>query len=182
MASSETIAQQLTVSLQIANIPIQGVIINNPLDKNTWRIDYLPSATPTDIANGNALLAAFTPANLRFVDCTSIKKQLIATIYASPTNVFMPLGMRFGLTSVVALTTVPTISVGTNSPNYDNLIAATPSPLTVLQDMINVLLASPTKTKYLTAFLGVYMNVRVAAVASAYTLAAMPLGDYLNLS
>lgn len=140
---------------------------------------YDQSASQAQITAGNALISAnANKTSYGFVDCTA------AGIYpflfiSTAKGFFLPLGMQIGLSKVSGITTPPTVSIGTNSPNYDNIIAAVVSPLVALADLRNILVGTSANTKAILADTWIYLNVRVAAVATQYTVAVRELGQYI---
>lgn len=54
-------------ALRDAGIPTDGVSVGTPNDRSTWAISYPASATPAQIAAGNALLLTMDPADVATV-------------------------------------------------------------------------------------------------------------------
>lgn len=90
-------------------------------------------------------------------------------------KIFIPFAILGALTAAVGVTTAASISLGTNSPNWDDMMAIT--ALTgVAQAKYGPLPLRPV-LPLLTANLSISLNITTPAVASgAYTLAIMILG------
>ena len=82
--------------------PIVGLAIGDPADRSTWRIDFSPSATSTQISDANALIASLTlplkptvlPA-LEFWNRFTTAEQLAAA--SNPQlNVFVVTALAYG--------------------------------------------------------------------------------------
>lgn len=56
------IAELFDAALRRAGIPIVGVSIGAEADRNTWRIDFHPSATPAHRTQGEAIRQTYDPA------------------------------------------------------------------------------------------------------------------------
>lgn len=112
------------------------------------------------------------------VDCTVVGARPLTLIQGSQ-KIFLPWGLQIGLAAVAGLVTPPTLSVGTNAPNYDDIIPSTVSPVTVAKHLRNVAVGVGADTIAIDTDLWIYLNVRVAATAAVYTVAAMPFGTYL---
>lgn len=56
-----TVAEMFDAALRRAGIPIHGVSIGRPDDRQTWRINYTEAATPAQRADGEALRATYDP-------------------------------------------------------------------------------------------------------------------------
>ena len=92
-------------------------------------------------------------------------------------NRFMPLFGCIILTSISGFTSVPRISVGTNSPNYDNGIGNT---TLISLNQANAFLRTdfPNLNKTVPAGTDVYVNVVTATVATTYISTITILGFY----
>lgn len=90
-------------------------------------------------------------------------------------KVFIPFAVIGALTAAVGVTTAASISLGTNAPTFDDMMAIT-SLSGVAQGKYGPLPLKPV-LPLLTGGLSVSLNITTAAVASgAYTLAIMILG------
>lgn len=54
-----TVVELLSREILAAGVPITGVSIGTMTDKTTWRIDFLPNASPEQRATGATVMAAF---------------------------------------------------------------------------------------------------------------------------
>lgn len=52
------------MALKAAGIPIAGVSIGREDDRDTWRIDFAPGATPAEQAAAAQILSGFDHANM----------------------------------------------------------------------------------------------------------------------
>lgn len=93
---------------------------------------------------------------------------------------FFPQDLSIVAVQVSAKTSSPTVSIGTNSPNFDNILAATSlSGLAARGDFINFDLLSPTVLKAInTTTTPIFVNVSVAANATTFNLALELRGEY----
>lgn len=109
------------------------------------------------------------------LDLTQTGATKIGTTDAN--NRFVPLFAHIELTAVTGFTSVPSVSVGTNSPNYDNGI-----PITTLTNMntVNqmVMQQYANLKKSVSAGTDVYVNVTTAAIATTYIGRITILGFY----
>lgn len=55
--------QKLTAEIA-ANVPIHGVSIGDPADKQTWRVDYIDEPSAQDEAAAQSIIAAFGAPSL----------------------------------------------------------------------------------------------------------------------
>lgn len=174
---------KLDQALQAALIPFDGIQCVHDVDPITGLTDsviilYSASATQQQINQGNAILASFNNLPVDFVDCTKVGVFPLVKILTA-NNIFLPIGIQIGLVQISGLTTPPTISIGTNSPNYDNIVGQVQSPLTTLADLRNILVGTTSNTKAIINDTWIYLNVRIAAVATQYVVAAKELGQYI---
>lgn len=157
---------KLHMELVTAGIPIDGVSIDG-------RIDYKVNATPAQITQGNAILAAHDGLQLGLVDCGTSGAKLIGLVGSNDgKTAFLP--GRYTVFCRARSGTAPTVSMGTNSPSYNNIQPATPlTAFTVgkfqqffISTLFDAVLA-PTP---------IYINVTVAA--TGFILGAIFQGDY----
>ncbi len=90
---------------------------------------------------------------------------------------FVPTQLIAGVIGIAGFTSVPTMSLGTNSPNFNNIIAATPlTGLNALGKYAVLAIASGTAVPSLTL---IQFNITVAAVATTYQLGFNLIGYYV---
>src|SRR3990172_4451377 len=88
---------------------------------------------------------------------------------------FYPVLVRIVLSAVSGLVTAPTVSVGTNSPNFNNIMGATPmTTLTAANDFFAFLLSSVAPS--VAASTAIKCRVSAGATATTYTIAAHVIG------
>lgn len=110
------------------------------------------------------------------INGTAVADTTIATT-AAGLGRFYPFGVRFVLTSVNTLTVSPTVSVGTNSPNFNNIIPATTlTTLVTANDYLPILLVAVAPS--VAASTAIKCRVSVGATAVTYTFAVHLVGDY----
>ncbi len=81
------------------------------------------------------------------------------------------------LTSVSGFVSVPTISLGTNSTSYDDILTATPlTSLTSQSDTFMIPISGIVAD--IASATGIYLNIITGASASTYTIDAALLGFY----
>lgn len=150
---------------------------------DTWE-DTNPPAAPSQAAL-DAAYTAGAPALTAGINCLITGARPVIIIPASATRPFLPTLIRLAVAPTsLGITTPPTISIGGNSPNYDNVMASVALAslnLTAVNRMRNSLLGSTTHTFMLVAPTTVYINVTVAANATAYNLGVKIEGVYLDL-
>lgn len=116
-------------------------------------------------------LVVFTaPVNGKVVGNT-----LLGTVPAGKT--FIPVKATYTLTAISGLSLVATVSVGSNSPNYNNISAAT--ALTLLNALgvtVNLDLSSPAS---IPEGGEIFARVSVASTATTYNLQASVIGFYI---
>lgn len=116
-------------------------------------------------------LVVFTaPVNGKVVGNT-----LLGTVPAGKT--FIPVKATYTLTAISGLSLVATVSVGSNSPNYNNISSAT--ALTLLNALgvtLNLDLSSPAS---IPAGGQVFARVSIASTATTYNLQASVIGFYI---
>lgn len=104
-------------------------------------------------------------------------KTTTSTLIFTPTSTFTPSQVFFELTSVSGFVSVSSISIGTNSASYDNIL-----PISVLAGMSglnNVLLLSISSViSSVSANTGIYINVTAGAIATTYTIKCSIMGFY----
>lgn len=67
------VATLLDGALKTAGIPIDGVSVKNQADRLTWVVRYAPNATKQQIADGDALVAAFDPTSPTIVAAEKVQ-------------------------------------------------------------------------------------------------------------
>lgn len=164
---------KLTLELTAAGIPIDGVsgigaqssgAGNEPLFDDAT-INYLVSASPAQRTQGAAIKTAHdSGVPLGYVSAMTTGVKLIALIGTAGQAVSVTYYKLF-ICRAVNLTRAPTVSLGTNSPNYDNLLPATSLAGHVGGDIFTTVLSG-----WRTAILvptPVYLNVSINAQGSA---------------
>lgn len=108
------------------------------------------------------------------VDATATGATLIDT---TESGRFVPIFINLEATNVVGFTSVPSVSIGSNSPNFDDLLAIT--ALTDV-DTTNETTSPPLVSPYIShpSSTGLSINVTTAAVATTYTLRVTLVGIY----
>lgn len=88
--------------------------------------------------------------------------------------------LSFVATQVAGKNSSATVSVGTNSPNYDNILGATSlSGLAARGDFINFNIESPTVERaFSTVSTPIFVNVTVGASATTFNVAVQLRGQY----
>jgi hypothetical protein len=56
-------ATGLDRALRRAGVPIIGVVVGDPLDRATWKVQYQPQATAADQATGDGIVSTYDPTN-----------------------------------------------------------------------------------------------------------------------
>ena len=70
-----TLAEELDGAIKVV-CPIDGVSIGIPLDKTTWRIDFMKNATDKQKSDARAVVTAFVPTPSTPIDRTKRKADL----------------------------------------------------------------------------------------------------------
>lgn len=100
-----------------------------------------------------------------------------STLIFTPTARFTPLSITFEATTVDALISVSSASVGTNGASYNNVL-----PISALTGAIltNMMLTLPLSVAITTVAsgTGIYVNVTTGAVGTTYTLKCTIMGFY----
>ena len=93
---------------------------------------------------------------------------------------FFVQSLSFVAAQIAGKNSAPTVSVGTNSPNYDNILAATSlSGLSTRGDFINFDIVSPSVQRAInTNSTPIFANVSVGASATTFNLAVQLRGQY----
>lgn len=109
------------------------------------------------------------------IDGTSTGSTLIGTTAASDT--FVPISIIAQLTSTTGFVTAASISIGTNSSSYNNILAIT--ALTGV-NANNYILNIPITTAIasIAASTGMYVKVTTGATATTYVLSISIMGYY----
>lgn len=176
---------KLTDELVAAAIQCTGSI--SYASATSITIEYTDLATSTQMnANTDTVITAHNAVSLSGgVNGKVTGSKAIVYIPATATRVFLPTLIRLAVTSnSTGITTPPTISIGSNSPAFDNVMAAVALAtlnLTAANRLRNVLLGTTTHTFMLTALTTVYINVSIAAIATVYNLGIKIEGDWLDL-
>lgn len=114
---------------------------------------------------------------VRNIDAKIAGNSLIAHVPQSKGPFFVEF-VAARLAAISTLTTVPTVSVGTNNPNYDNLVAATPmTGINVVNNLARPSLVA--KSGIVPADTDVYVRVSIGAVATTYTIDVSIIGFFL---
>lgn len=168
---------KLTIELQAAGIPIDGVssngfaLVNMPDEYADAVIQYRADASPSQRTQGDALKAAHDGTlPFGFVSVLTTGPKLIALVGADGQG-FVPSSYMLFVRSAVNLTGVPTVSLGTNAPTYNNLIPSTPLTGWVAGD-VQVFVVSGRVKAVLTPT-PVYLNVTVAATGTSGAIAVI---------
>ena len=155
-------------ALQAAGLPVEGVAADG-------RVDFLPGATAQQISDANAIVAAMDNLNHGAVNAKTTGAKQIAIVGES-NKLWLPLMYRVALRAPDGVTSAARVSIGTNSPNYDNIQAAVTLTGWIDNDMQNFIVS--TKTKVIRQPLPVYINIITAATAPGiYILYAEFIGD-----
>lgn len=178
---------KLTAELLANNIPIDGVKTIGDPDINDADlfpdciIQYQSSATPGQISQGNAIKAAHNSAlKLGYVDATTTGSKLVG-IVGQTGKAFLGNGYRFFVSKITGLTTAPTGSLGTNSPNFNDLQTATALTGWLQNDFQNFSWAIGGRKQAILTPTPIFINITVAAVATTYVVGAEFFGDYRNV-
>lgn len=176
--------EKLEIELRAAGIPIIGVrgtgncTAAPPFICDGAEIEYDPSATPGQITQGQAILAAHDSTTpMGHVSCLATGPKLIGVV-GDPAQRWFPERYRIIVVQASGVTTSPTVSLGTNEPLYNNIAAATALGsigLSSTADMRNV---AVTLTRVISNRVAVYANVTIAAVATQFVIRADFIGDY----
>ena len=128
----------------------------------------------TDLnANADSLLAdaqakgQLLPAQL--VNCLATGATKVATLPGTTINPYLPQKLQILLAQGFHITTGPTLSIGTNSPNYNDLLAATSLATWTAQNrLLNIDLANVVGVGVAyAANTDVFVNVTIAAIVTA---------------
>ncbi len=161
---------KLTYTLQAAGLPVSGVDSNGSV---SWEIE----PTPAQQTEAESIIASFDDTlPLRQFSALTTGPKLIDMV-GDPNLYFFPERYRIVVVAASGVVTPPTISMGTNAPNYNNVAPNTALGSVGLQaaaDMRNVAL---TLTRVVLARLPVYANVVVAAVATQFVLRVDFIGN-----
>lgn len=109
------------------------------------------------------------------IDGTALGATSIGT--TAPVTRFVPLFVNLETTSTTGFVTVASISVGTNSTSFDNLLAITPMT-GVIANNITIQLPVTALSSSVAASTGISVKVTTAAVATTYVLRASIIGFY----
>lgn len=84
-------------------------------------------------------------------------------------------GIQLVGTNISGVITGPTFSIGTNSPNYNNVVSLSLiTSLSAANNLLNINLANPSQT--LNYNDTIYLNVAIAALATHYNFQIILLG------
>lgn len=178
--------RKLAIELTAAGIPFVGLSNIGPGDPDNPSdlvpdaiIQYASSATSQQRTQGNAIKAASDGTMpLGLVSCLTIGPKVIGIVGRNG-SAFLPQFWRLFIRLAQGVTQVPTISMGTNGPNYDNLLAATALTNWSVGQIQNTFLSG--RQNAVLAPTPIYINVTVAAVATQYVIGGQFEGDYLDL-
>ena len=107
---------------------------------------------------------------------TAANSYVLTTVNANMLETFNPIIFLVEITALQSMTSRPQVSIGTNSPNYDNIIATTTLNGTSV-GQVQILRVEQVFPR-LDAGTELRLNVRVAAVATTYTAKAVFFGTY----
>jgi hypothetical protein len=175
---------KLYVELIGAGIPAIGVGSDASGHPGEIRIDYTDAAASTQInANTDTVVNAHDATSpLGKFSCTTTGARLIAHIPASSTRAFLPTLIRIGVVTTTGFVAAPTVSLGSNSPNYNNVLVATSLGGAIgLTSSLALRNQALVNTNVLTSDIFLYANVSVAANATTYVLRVVVDGDYFDV-
>ena len=141
------------------------------------------AANYTEAAAFAAGNANFSPADTAALsigraDATTTGLKVVGVV-GKPGFIFLPEFYRIGVIDSAGVTKVPTASLGTNSPTYNDLQPATALTGWAAPNMQNFFLS--TKMNAVLAVTPIFINITVAAVATRYVLAAEFIGEYRKI-
>lgn len=125
---------------------------------------------PTTTGQNTCIERIGTAYNL---SCTAVGDTLLASIEAGRT--FIPTIAYVRLTAVVGFVAVPSLSIGTNSTPYDNILGATALTGLITANTVYAM-ALPTTVPAATS--DVYVKVATATASVTYTVAIDLFGYY----
>lgn len=100
-----------------------------------------------------------------------------STLIGTPPRNFIVTRVVYYAANISELVSLPTFAIGTNSPNYNNIVAA--GILTVISNTNDVVYANILSAKgYVPANTGIYVNNSVAAVGTAVNITIDVLGYF----
>lgn len=172
--------EKLELELRAAGIPLEGLAL---VDADTLRIEFMDSATSgQQTTTTDAVIAAHdSTIPLGRFSCTTTGARFVAFIPASSSRLFLPSMVRIGVAALTGFISAPTVSLGSNSPNYDNVLPATALGgaigLTSLLALRNQALVN---TFVLNSDRYLFANVTVAANATTYALHIQVEGGVFN--
>lgn len=165
---------KLTVELLAAGLPISGVDSNGVISWST-------PPTPSQETEAATIVAAHDDSTpLGYVSCLTTGPKLIG-IVGDPDQRFFAERYRIIVVQATGVTTPPTVSLGTNGPDYNNVAPATALGsigLNAAGLMRNVLVGTSSPINVILNRVAVYVNVTVAANAGAFIIRVDFIGDY----
>lgn len=174
----------LQVELVAAGIPAESVGANEATNPGEIRIDFLDSSTLAQrTTETDAVITAHSStAILGKFSCTTTGARMIAYIPASSTRVFLPTLIRIGVVTTTGFVAAPTVSIGSNSPNYNNVLPATSLGGAIgLTSSLALRNQALVNTSVLNNDIYLFANVTVAANATTYVLRVVVDGDYFDV-
>lgn len=144
-----------------------------------------PSAddAQTDLnSNADSLLATAQSNNpqapFALIDGTKTGNTKIATVTGYPFNPYCPTGVQAVCIDVSGFTSAPTLSIGVNSPNYSDILVATPlTGMNAIRKMVNLPLYTSSVGSAAGGTVDVFARVTIAAVATRYLVLVKPIGS-----
>lgn len=129
-----------------------------------------------DIVLYDQLKASVYKAIVKNVDGKTAASTLIFTTDNGAKR-FHPIMIRVVVSSAITITVVPTVSVGANSPDYNDILGATVlTSLTAVNKMSNFDIAIAANS--VAANTGVYVKVTGIATATTCNIDVAVFGDY----
>lgn len=125
---------------------------------------------------GNNTFLAFASAPILVNVANS---QDLFTIAMPTYDFFVPKTLSIIVTAATAITQSPTLSVGTNGTDYDNLLVQT--PLTMLTSVQQIFQVSPNVGNAIAAGSLVRTKISLAGIATALSLAFILTGNGINI-
>lgn len=107
------------------------------------------------------------------LSCTSVGDAILASVESGRT--FIPTIAYVRLTAVVGFVAVPSLSIGTNSTSYDNILGATALTGLITANTVYAM-AFPATVPAATA--DVYVKVATATASATYTVTIDLFGYY----
>lgn len=111
------------------------------------------------------------------IDGTTTGATKLATVNNPNFSSYCPTGILFYLAGSNTLTGQPTVSIGTNSPNYDNILSATLLTLTATRKYTYIPIVATTSS-ISAASTDIFINVQIASSALGYSFQSQILGTF----